>query len=751
MRITRRAGADPDVKKFWNGTFKEHFDALVTSDGSTITMSLEQSGGGNLTLQFSDGNTLLDCTPACTIELTAGVTGSPQDNWVYILKSTKVLTKSTTGWPSEEHIRVAYFYVQSAIDVQDHGVLINQNWNDSLKDGNNTGHITHIGSWIRRSGARWFSGIDGAGSDGIIDLQNGDTEMYLQTNSGVVSQMHLHNAAAKDTSVGDYVHVANHPTTPFVKIQDVGTVLVDSTGVSMSGKYYNLVFGMVANKGGEYQPLMMKLPSGSYSNVNDAIDDVDGYTDLSMPRQFSKESSTGVLLYKVTVKHKTGVNTFTVHNEVDIREVSALTATGTGTGGTVTEFSDSQFKVFDNVDATKIIMWEASHITTGNTRTITAPDINLDLANPVFDTITSNGLVTIQPLVDGDVLLIKDSAGTVLFTVDTANSFVGIGNVSYTNRNFELQPGFSTRFQSLDVMGDTLSVSVDDARAIQIFDYAQTTRYFSVNTNSGYIQCRGHVLPHDGSSAHDNTFDFGISWARWRNAYIIGNITDNTNTVTVANLKTSYDHTGLTNNPHGVTATQVSLGNVDNVADADQTSLGTVTVGNVTAVVSAASKTLAGKVELTTTAEIDTGTDSTRAMPVDQFVASKRNIRWLAFNLVEAGTDVATGTNIGGDFVSPIAGTILQSDSAPYYIYSTNSTAGVTGTLVVDVSLNGTTIMGTNKIDTATAQKNSYTSSTHPDLTDTTIAVGDILTIDIDSIHTTAAKGLTVYMAVRES
>ena len=30
------------------------------------------------------------------------------------------------------------------------------------------------------------------------------------------------------------------------------------------------------------------------------------------------------------------------------------------------------------------------------------------------------------------------------------------------------------------------------------------------------------------------------------------------------------------------------------------------------------------------------------------------------------------------------------------------------------------------------------------------VTKGDILTIDIDSIHTTAAKGLTVYMAVRE-
>ncbi len=164
----------------------------------------------------------------------------------------------------------------------------------------------------------------------------------------------------------------------------------------------------------------------------------------------------------------------------------------------------------------------------------------------------------------------------------------------------------------------------------------------------------------------------------------------------------------------------------------------------------AASKTVAGVAELTTTAEIDTGTDTTRAMVTDQFVASKRNIRWLPFNLVEATTDCATATNIAGDFVSPIAGTILQSDSAPFYLYATNSTAGTTGTMVVDISIGGTSIMTTNKLDFDTGKKTTTTAATPPDLTTTALAVGDIITIDIDSIHTTAAKGLTVYMGVRE-
>lgn len=186
------------------------------------------------------------------------------------------------------------------------------------------------------------------------------------------------------------------------------------------------------------------------------------------------------------------------------------------------------------------------------------------------------------------------------------------------------------------------------------------------------------------------------------------------------------------------------------VGDSSLVTVGTVTTGNVDAVVSASSTTTAGKVELATTAEIDTGTDTTRAMPVDQFVASKRNIRWLVFNLVEATTDCATGTNIGGDFLSPIAGTVLQSDTTPFYLYATNSTAGTTGTMTIDINFGGTSIMTTNKITIDSTEKTSTTAATPPDVTDTSLAVGDIITIDVDAVHTTAAKGLTVYMAIRE-
>jgi hypothetical protein len=163
-----------------------------------------------------------------------------------------------------------------------------------------------------------------------------------------------------------------------------------------------------------------------------------------------------------------------------------------------------------------------------------------------------------------------------------------------------------------------------------------------------------------------------------------------------------------------------------------------------------ASSAEAGIVELATTAEIDTGTDSTRAMPIDQFVASKRNVRYLIFPLVDSTTDVTAATDFQGDWEIPISGTILQDDTNKNLLKATNTTAGTTGTMVVDIHLNGTTIMTTNKLDIETGEKTTVSAATQPDLTTTSISAGDILTFDIDAIHTTPAKGLKVYMAIRE-
>ena len=131
------------------------------------------------------------------------------------------------------------------------------------------------------------------------------------------------------------------------------------------------------------------------------------------------------------------------------------------------------------------------------------------------------------------------------------------------------------------------------------------------------------------------------------------------------------------------------------------------------------------------------------------FAATIRNIRFITFLLVASATDVAVAADIGGDFVIPFTGVIVQDDANPDFCSAFNQVAGVTGTMVVDVHLNGTTIMTTNKLDIETAEKSSSTAATQPDLSTTVITKGDSLTFDIDAIHTTPAKVLKVTLAIR--
>lgn len=67
---------------------------------------------------------------------------------------------------------------------------------------------------------------------------------------------------------------------------------------------------------------------------------------------------------------------------VDVSDTSSH-ASGTSKKSTISalraaivsnEFDDNQFRINDNADATKQIAFEASGITTGNARTLTAPD-----------------------------------------------------------------------------------------------------------------------------------------------------------------------------------------------------------------------------------------------------------------------------------------------------------------------------------------------------------------------------------------
>jgi len=201
---------------------------------------------------------------------------------------------------------------------------------------------------------------------------------------------------------------------------------------------------------------------------------------------------------------------------------------------------------------------------------------------------------------------------------------------------------------------------------------------------------------------------------------------------------TSDTNTRLAGN---TTTTKNFLTSTGTGAAANNPAWGTIVAGDLPAATTSAQ----GAVELAITSEIDTGTDTTRAMPVDQFVASNRNVRYILFRVKEKTTDWdADGTTtVGGDLVIPFTGTIVD-------IEADVDTAGTTGTAIVDVNLGGATIMTTNKLKWDSTEKSTRTySGTAPGLTTTAVTAGDIITVDIDTNHTTKSKGLTLFLAIR--
>jgi len=79
-------------------------------------------------------------------------------------------------------------------------------------------------------------------------------------------------------------------------------------------------------------------------------------------------------------------------------------------------------------------------------------------------------------------------------------------------------------------------------------------------------------------------------------------------------------------------------------------------------------------------------------------------------------------------------------------------TAPAGATLIVDVNEAGTTIMASNKIVIDDGETSTATAATAPTLSDTALASGALITVDVDQVgSSTAGKGLKVYLTGYQS
>lgn len=222
---------------------------------------------------------------------------------------------------------------------------------------------------------------------------------------------------------------------------------------------------------------------------------------------------------------------------------------------------------------------------------------------------------------------------------------------------------------------------------------------------------------------------------------------------TAATLTLSDGSSLITSGGHSITltstgATNVTLPTSGTLVNSAVTALsslvevGTVTTGNVDAVVSASSTTTAGKIEVATAAETTTGTDATRAVSPDGLAGSDYGKRVVGIQVVDSGTDTATGDAKAFFRVpSVMNGWNLVAVAASVY------TAGTTNTTDIQIrNKTQTADMLSTKMTIDSGETDTSTAAT-PAVIDTAeddVVTGDIIAVDVDAVSTTPAQGLFV-------
>jgi len=314
------------IVNFWNGVFRESIDFLVSSTGGVITGSLSPANGHpDMTMMFSDGFTMLTTTPAATIILTAGTADVAQTNFVYIPKSTKVLTISTSDWPTDEHIKVAQLVLRTALITENEGAYRNQNWNDHIEDTHSfQGHLSHITERIRQNDTKWDKGAQATAAGFPANF-------YVSTTEGVVYQLHKQTFPASSMPTDD-IHIVNHPISPNLTVNNLNSQVLDSNGVSLANSSFSFVIWGVQNKTGTASHLMCNLPTNNYSKNSpaSAVADALNYSVYSIPKQFQ---GVGFLIARFTVVLEANGTTWSLYDTEDLRGFIPNTTAGGGGGG----------------------------------------------------------------------------------------------------------------------------------------------------------------------------------------------------------------------------------------------------------------------------------------------------------------------------------------------------------------------------------------------------------------------------------
>jgi hypothetical protein len=506
---------------FWNGIFLETFKFNITSDGAIITGSLLPSNGHpDMTMNFSDGFTTLDTSPAVTIVLTAGTDINPQLNYIYIPKSTKVLTVSTSGFPTEEHIKVSTSVLRSATATQTDGALRNQNHNDHLASTITfQGHLPHITERMRQDPSKWDSGV--ATTVTIIDASTPD-DVFVSTTGGKIYQIHKQDFPVLDTQTGDEIHVVNNLATPYIEISNLNTQILDATGTTLNNTSFSFVLWGVINSSGDPSHLMLNLPTDAYAfaSPQNAVNDALNYSVYTIPKAFE---GVGFLISRFTFTYKN--DEWVLFDTTDLRGTIPNTTAGGGIGGVgVTEFTTltdtpnsyigEGLKMVRVGSGETALEFSDDYVTNTTTQTISG-EKTFD-SQTIFDADLTINLNRLFNSVGDELLLPQGQDGRIALTSDIpSGEFVGVAElkdelkaefeITGTDVDFDLGiQGYKTLVGNTTLtfsnyfVGKIISLVIDGDYTLTLpagVDVGDLANYDGTKTNYIQVYCADAITP----------------------------------------------------------------------------------------------------------------------------------------------------------------------------------------------------------------------------------------------------------------
>ena len=401
----------------------ETIDVDVIEDGGDVKLQVQADGGGNLTCRFGGISYTLVAPPA-EVTLTVGADdANPVLNYVYITESSGVLTltKSTTGFPSAAHCRIATVLVQTAASVATDGAYKVHVWTDHMYGALGNGMLSHINKKLRALNATWVSGV--VPSNLVVD----DPDAYISTTAGVVFQLHEHTMPAIDMETPAPVFLVNDPTTAYKRITTFDDITQDASGGGINNKYMNpVLWGAISEKTGDCK-LYVNLPTGTYTVQAQADADVSATAVYSFPAEFV---GTAFLIARYTLKAKDS-GAWEQSQKVDLRGLIPSSAIGgSAAGGDVTgpaSATDNAVARFDGATGNVI---QNSGVTISDADELTVPlrvvtqqiqaianTLSLDAPSDIVDTYIlaiNTGTQRAHLLVSGNLTLAYEGGTGIL-------------------------------------------------------------------------------------------------------------------------------------------------------------------------------------------------------------------------------------------------------------------------------------------------------------------------------------------------